>query len=74
MVARGCMSPVRMGTGVVPTPEERETVAEYDSHLQRAVDATSVAKDAGETDLATYLRDQLAEQDIETEDDPDIAS
>jgi len=44
-------------------------VAEYDSHLQRAVDATSVAKDAGETDLATYLRDQLAEQDIETADE-----
>ena len=44
-------------------------MAEYDSHLQRAVDATSVAKDAGETDLAAYLRDQLAEQEIETRDD-----
>jgi hypothetical protein len=44
-------------------------VAEYDSHLQRAVDATSVAKDAGETDLAAYLREQLAEQEIETQDE-----
>ena len=44
-------------------------MAEYDTHLQRAVDATSVAKDAGETDLATYLREQLAEQDIETHDE-----
>ena len=44
-------------------------MAEYDAHLQRAVDATSVAKDAGETDLATYLRDQLAEQEIETQDE-----
>jgi hypothetical protein len=44
-------------------------VAEYDAHLQRAVDATSVAKDAGETDLAAYLREQLAEQEIETQDE-----
>ena len=44
-------------------------MAEYDAHLQRAVDATSVAKDAGETDLAAYLREQLAEQDIETQDE-----
>ena len=44
-------------------------MAEYDTHLQRAVDATSVAKDAGETDLATYLREQLSEQDIETQDE-----
>ena len=44
-------------------------MAEYDAHLQRAVDATSVAKDAGETDLAAYLRDQLAEQEIETRDE-----
>lgn len=44
-------------------------MAEYDTHLQRAVDATSVAKDAGETDLTTYLREQLAEQDIETQDE-----
>ncbi len=44
-------------------------MAEYDSNLQRAVDATSVAKDAGETDLAAYLRDQLSELEIETDDD-----
>ena len=44
-------------------------MAEYDSHLQRAVDATSVAKDAGETDLAAYLLEQLAEQEIETQDE-----
>jgi hypothetical protein len=48
--------------------ERGSSVAEYDAHLQRAVDATSVAKDAGETDLAAYLRDQLAEQEIETSD------
>ena len=44
-------------------------MAEYDAHLQRAVDATSVAKDAGETDLAAYLREQLAEAEIETQDE-----
>jgi hypothetical protein len=44
-------------------------VAEYDADLQRAVDATSVAKDAGETDLVGYLREQLAEREIETEDE-----
>jgi hypothetical protein len=33
------------------------------------VDATSVAKDAGETDLLTYLRQQLAEREIETADE-----
>jgi hypothetical protein len=41
----------------------------YDSDLQAAVDATSVAKDAGETDLLTYLRQQLAEREIETADE-----
>ncbi len=40
----------------------------YDSDLQAAVDSTSVAKDAGETDLVGYLREQLAERDIETAD------
>ena len=44
-------------------------MAEYDADLQRAVDATSVAKDAGEADLVQYLREQLAERDIETADD-----
>jgi hypothetical protein len=44
-------------------------MAEYDIDLQRAVDATSVAKDAGETDLADYLRAQLREREIETNDD-----
>lgn len=42
----------------------------HNSDLQAAVDATSVAKDAKETDdLAGYLREQLAERDIETTDD-----
>jgi hypothetical protein len=41
----------------------------YDSNLQAAVDATSVAKDTGETDLLAYLRQQLAERDIETADE-----
>ena len=45
-------------------------MAVYDYHLQAAVDATSVAKDAGTTeDLAGYLREQLAEHDIETHDE-----
>jgi hypothetical protein len=45
-------------------------MARYNSDLQAAVDATSVAKDAHETDdLAAYLREQLAERDIETADD-----
>jgi hypothetical protein len=45
-------------------------MASHNSHLQAAVDATSVAKDAHETDdLAAYLREQLAERDIETADD-----
>lgn len=42
----------------------------HNSDLQAAVDATSVAKDAKETDdLAGYLREQLADRDIETTDD-----
>jgi hypothetical protein len=41
----------------------------HDSDLQAAVDSTSVAKDTGETDLVQYLRDQLAERDIETQDE-----
>ena len=41
----------------------------HDSDLQAAVDSTSVAKDTGETDLVQYLRDQLAERDIETNDE-----
>ncbi len=45
-------------------------MARHNSDLQAAVDATSVAKDAGETDdLETYLREQLGERDIETSDD-----
>jgi hypothetical protein len=44
-------------------------VASYDADLQAAVDATSVANDAGtEEDLVQYLRDQLAEREIETAD------
>ena len=41
----------------------------HDSDLQAAVDSTSIAKDTGETDLVQYLRDQLAERDIETKDE-----
>ncbi|MEI5672986.1 MULTISPECIES: hypothetical protein [Nocardioides] len=45
-------------------------MAVYDSDLQAAVDATSVAKDARATeDLVGYLRDQLAEREIETSDE-----
>ncbi|MCD4525396.1 hypothetical protein [Nocardioides sp. cx-173] len=44
-------------------------MATYDAHLQAAVDATSVAKSIGETDLVAYLREQLAERDIETADE-----
>lgn len=40
----------------------------YDSDLQAAVDSTSVAKDTGETELVTFLREQLAEREIETDD------
>ena len=46
----------------------------HNSDLQAAVDATSIAKDAKETDdLAGYLREQLAERDIETTDDAWVA-
>ncbi|QBR91534.1 hypothetical protein [Nocardioides euryhalodurans] len=45
-------------------------MASYDADLQAAVDATSVAHDAGtEDDLVQYLRDQLAERDIQTDDE-----
>jgi hypothetical protein len=45
-------------------------MSRHNSDLQAAVDATSVAKDAHETtDLIAYLRDQLAERDIETADE-----
>ncbi len=45
-------------------------MASYDRDLQAAVDATSVAHDAGTTDdLVAYLRQQLAEREIETGDD-----
>ncbi len=45
-------------------------MATYDADLQAAVDATSVAHDAGtDQDLVQYLRDQLAEREIETGDD-----
>ena len=45
-------------------------MATYDADLQAAVDATSVAHDTGtEQDLVQYLRDQLAEREIETGDD-----
>ncbi len=42
----------------------------HDADLQAAVDATSVAHDTDtDTDLMAYLREQLAERDIETADD-----
>lgn len=45
-------------------------MSSYDADLQAAVDATSVANDAGtEDDLVQYLRDQLAEREIETNDE-----
>lgn len=45
-------------------------MATYDADLQAAVDATSVALAAGETDdLLDYLRQQLAEREIETSDE-----
>lgn len=45
----------------------------YDSDLQAAVDATSVAKDTGVTDLLAYLRQQLADREIETADEDWLA-
>jgi hypothetical protein len=44
-------------------------MATYDANLQAAVDATSIAKSTGETDLVSYLREQLSERDIETKDE-----
>ena len=45
-------------------------MATYDADLQAAVDSTGVALLAGQTDdLVQYLRDQLAEREIETNDD-----
>lgn len=45
-------------------------MAVYDSDLQAAVDATSIAKDTGEADdLIGYLREQLAAREIETSDE-----
>lgn len=45
-------------------------MATYDADLQAAVDATSVAHDAGtDQDLVQYLRERLAEREIETADD-----
>ena len=45
-------------------------MATYDADLQAAVDSTGVALLAGQTDdLVQYLRDQLAEREIETSDD-----
>ncbi len=47
-------------------------MASYDADLQAAVDSTSVAKDAGgadESHLVDYLRQQLAERDIDTADE-----
>lgn len=50
--------------------EDDEAVASYDADLQAAVDATSVAHDAGtQEDLVQYLREQLAEREIETNDE-----
>jgi hypothetical protein len=47
-------------------------VDQHDADLQAAVDSTSVAHDTdpdGEIDLVAYLRDQLAEREIETSDE-----
>ena len=45
-------------------------MATYDADLQAAVDSTGVALLAGHADdLVQYLRDQLAERDIETNDE-----
>lgn len=45
-------------------------MATHDADLQAAVDATSVAHDTdADLDLVQYLRDQLAEREIETSDD-----
>lgn len=45
-------------------------MATHDADLQAAVDSTSVALVAGEAeDLKEYLRQQLAEREIETQDE-----
>jgi hypothetical protein len=45
-------------------------VATYNADLQAAVDSTGVALATGEIDdLVQYLREQLAEREIETQDD-----
>lgn len=45
-------------------------MATHDADLQAAVDSTSVALTAGETDdLVAYLREQLAARDVETSDE-----
>ena len=45
-------------------------MATYNADLQAAVDSTGVALATGENDdLVQYLRDQLAEREIETQDD-----
>lgn len=45
-------------------------MATYDADLQAAVDSTGVALLAGQADdLVQCLRDQLAEREIETDDD-----
>ena len=44
----------------------------FNADLQAAVDSTSVAKDAGvttEDGLLDYLREQLAERDVQTSDE-----
>lgn len=43
-------------------------MATYDADLQTAVDSTSAAHDAGETDLLGTLRQMLAQRDIQTSD------
>jgi hypothetical protein len=44
-------------------------MATYDADLQAAVDSTGVALATGEIDdLVQYLRDRLAEREIETDD------
>ena len=43
-------------------------MATYDSNLQAAVDATSLARDSGEKDLVAYLKEQLTDREIETND------
>lgn len=48
-------------------------MATYDADLQAVVDATSIAQDAGETDLESTLREQLSQREIETKDDAWVA-